>query len=130
MDRDPTRTAAREARRRKRLGPNPTCVRCGEDRPEALQLHHPASRAHDRARKSLRCLVCHAVVTEAQRRGGVELAPQRNPVQREIARHRALGVDNRDAGEAEDRAATRLEEFLAFLDHQYPDWPERWEKWG
>ena len=128
MDRDPTRTAAREARRRKRLGPNTVCVRCGEVRPEALEVHHPAGHAHDPGRKSNRCRNCHSVVSEAQARGDVELAPQRNVLDRAIARHRALAVDTRDAAEAEDRAAAKLEEFRTFLNDELPDWPKLWEK--
>ena len=128
MDRDPTRTAARKARRRKKLGGHLVCVRCGENRPEALEVHHPGGRAHDPARESDRCLNCHAGVTEAQRAGCVPLAPQRDPLKRKISRHRALAVDLSDASNAEDRAAERLEEFHAFLNDEYPDWLERWEK--
>ena len=128
MDRDPTSTAARKTRRRKKLAGHLVCVRCGEDRPEALEVHHPAGRAHDPARESDLCKNCHAVVTEAQRDGSVQLAPQCNPLDREIARHRALAVDLRDAADAEDRAAARREEFRRFLNDEYPDWLERWEK--
>jgi hypothetical protein len=67
-------------------------------------------------------------VTDSQRRGAVELALQANVLDRAIARHRALAVDLRDAADAEDRAADRLEKFRAFLDTELPDWPTRWEK--
>ena len=128
MDRDPTTTAARKARRRKKLAGHLVCVRCGEERREALEVHHPAGRAHDPPRESDRCKNCHGTVTEAQRDACVQLAPQRDPPRREIARHRALAVDKYDEAKAEDRAATRMEEFLAFLDCEFPDWLERWEK--
>ena len=121
-------TAAREARRLKRLGPNAACVRCGEDRPEALEWHHPGGRAHDPDRKSHRCRNCHAVATESQRRGVAELAPQANVLDCEIECRRSLAVDHRDAADAEDRVADRLERFRAFLDTEFPDWPARWEK--
>jgi hypothetical protein len=88
--------------------------------------HHPAGRAHDPDRKSDLCLNDHAVVTESQRRGVVELAPQANVLDRAIARHRALAVDLRDAADAEDRAAERLEELRAFLDSALSDWRARW----
>lgn len=128
VDRDPTRTTAREARRRKLLGPHPVCVRCGEDRPEAFEWHHTGGREHDPDRESLLCRNCHAVVSESQRRGDVDLAPQANPLDREIARHRALAVDLRDSGDAEDRAAARLEKLRVSLDSELPQWREHLEK--
>ena len=103
-------------------------MRCGEDRPDALEVHHPGGRAHDPARESDLCKNCHAVVTEAQRAGCVLLAPQRDPLKRKISRHRALAVDLSDASNAEDRDATWSEKFRSFLNDEYPDWLERWEK--
>jgi hypothetical protein len=41
---------------------------------------------------------------------------------REIACRRALAVDHRDAADAEDRAAERLENIRAVLNDQLPDW--------
>jgi hypothetical protein len=67
-------------------------------------------------------------VSESQRRGEVDLAPQANVLDLEIACRRALAVDHHDAGDAEDRAADRLQRFRAFLDTELPDWSARWEK--
>jgi hypothetical protein len=128
VDRDPTKTAVREARRRKLLGSHPVCVRCCEDRPEAFQWHHTGGREHDPDRESLRCRNCHAVVSEGQRRADVDLTPQANPLDREIARLRAVAVDLRDAGDAEDRAAARLEKYRASLDAKPPERREHSEK--
>jgi hypothetical protein len=66
-------------------------------------------------------------VTESQLRGDVEPAPQRNLLDREIARHRALAVDTRDAADAEDRAAESLESFAEFLDAEFPTWRDSWK---
>lgn len=71
-EKDPLGNDARKARRARRLPPNPTCA-CGENRPETLDLHHPAGDAHAPDLKIVRCRNCHAVDSEAQRDVGADL---------------------------------------------------------
>lgn len=77
QDKNPTRTARREARRRRRLPPNSVCATCGEDDPTVLELHHVMGRAHSKL-EIVQCKNCHAKATEGQRREQVPLAPTKD----------------------------------------------------
>lgn len=84
MERDPIRTDSRIARRARRLGQNMACVLCGVTDPPALvrvnrpllEAHHVAGRANDGALTVAVCRNCHAVLTEGQLAGGVDLRPR------------------------------------------------------
>jgi hypothetical protein len=74
------------------------------------------------------CRNCHAVTTESQRRSGVDLRPQTNVLEREIARHRLLAVFYRDLADSEERAADALEREVESLDQECPEWRKHTEK--
>lgn len=71
-ERDPLGNDARKAQRARRLPPDAMCA-CGENRPETLDLHHPAGHAHAPGLMVVRCRNCHAVDNEAQRDVGADL---------------------------------------------------------
>lgn len=144
VDRDPTKTAVRKARRQRRLGRNAACAWCGEGaletlravndaalaervRQTLLERHHPLGRAHDPRLTIILCRNCHARATEGQRRSAVPMEPQNKVLNHAIARLRASGVFHRDAADAEDRMADKLEQFAGFLDTEYPTWSELWK---
>jgi hypothetical protein len=64
MDRDPNRTALREARRLARLIPY-RCAFCGCKDP-AFEWHHPFGRRHDPSFRIPVCLKHHLMLTEGQ----------------------------------------------------------------
>ena len=145
MDRGPTRTEVREARRRQRLGPGAACVFCGEGALEALkrvtdpalasavrrvllEAHHPLGRANDPNLTIVLCRNHHAKATESLSRGAVPMWFQSHVLDREIARRKAWAVFLRDAANAEDRAAEELEGVAEWLDADLPDWRARWER--
>ena len=147
MDRDPVPTAIRDFKREQRLGPNAACAWCGIDdlvvlravpkgseldqwiRVRLHEMHHPCGRAHDPKLTICLCFNCHAIATESQLREVVPLAPQKNPLDRVIARGRVLATFHRGSGDAEDRVAEGMESFRTFLDRTYDEWREQWEKY-
>jgi len=145
VDRDPIKTAVRNAKREQRLGSDAACGLCGLAELAALRVvtdpalidavlqalrarHHPGCRAHDSELTIILCLNCHAIVTESQLRGAVPMVPQPNELERQIARQRALATFFQDLADAEDRAAEALEGFRDFLDAEFPEWRERWKR--
>ena len=61
------RREARRQRARERLGKNnPRCVRCGEDDPLTLELHHIAGREFD-DRTAIFCRNCHRKLSDSQK---------------------------------------------------------------
>lgn len=137
VDRDPTRTAAREARRRKLLGPDASCALCGVRWLEMLrnacagllEKHHVLGRAHDPELTIVLCHNCHTRATEAQRRGEVPMKPQSNVIDRAIAALKSLEAFLEAALDALARWIADLEGFLKFLDTKFPSWRKRWEEW-
>lgn len=67
MSNEPTDYETRKQRRLRALGSNePRCATCGEDRWQALELHHVAGQAHDETTIIL-CRNCHRVMSDVQR---------------------------------------------------------------
>ncbi len=129
VDRNPNKTAVREAGRRRRLGHRPPiCTKCREDRLETLELHHPHGKNSSPNLMEVNCKNCHAVATESQLRGDVPLRPEMSPLRREAARLRASAVFRRDEAEAEDRRAEGFAELDEYLDSLLPDWWKRWNE--
>jgi hypothetical protein len=117
-DPNPAKTAAREAARARRLGPDAACRDCGEHRhPALLEAHHPGGRAHDPKFSVQQCRNCHAVATDDQIREGIALGPQPTPQRRHVARLRARATDHRTAAESDDRAADELEALFKAMGH-------------
>jgi hypothetical protein len=80
LERDPVATAARQAARTRRLGPDAACACCGLTDPVALtrqrrrrrlEEHHAAGRANDTGLVVVLCLNCHASISEHQRDAGL-----------------------------------------------------------
>ena len=145
MDRNPTKTAARESKRQRRLGRGAACALCGmghqallivvEDQALAerinrvlLEQHHPYGRAHDPSLTVVLCRNCHALATDDQLRAAVPMTRQGSPLGRGIARLMSRASFDRTAAEAEDREAEELKEFVAFLDSECPEWRSRWKE--
>lgn len=130
MERNPIKNDARAERRARRLGPDAACVLCGVSTPEALTLakstllewHHVAVRAHDDAFTVPVCLNCHRILTEGQLRAGVTFAPQVTLPERLAALLLAVGIFLSQLGEIVQLWAERAVEFVAGLDHDYPEW--------
>ena len=82
-EKDPLGNDLRKRRRRRRLPPNATCSRCGEDRLVTLLLDHPAGDANAPEPVRVLCRNCDAVFTEAQRDVGADLShrPDRTPTE-------------------------------------------------
>ncbi len=126
VDRNPNKTAVREAGRRRRLGHRPAiCKECGEDRLETLELHHPHGKNSSPDLMVVYCKNCHAVATEHQLRGDVPLQSAKSLLEREETQLRASAVFRRDEADAEDRRTKDLAEFRKHLDRLLPDWRDR-----
>lgn len=106
---------------------------CGCTTPEALTLvdrtiierHHVAGRAHDGALTVPVCRNCHRVLTEGQRRAGVDFAPQPTMPERLAAAFLSLGAFLCQLGEAVQAWARWVLGFLAGLDGYAPGWREQ-----
>ncbi len=72
-EKDPLGNDLRKAIRARRLPRGEVCA-CGENRPETLEVHHPAGSANALDLVIVRCKNCHAVDTEAQRDVGADLS--------------------------------------------------------
>ncbi|MDP9026846.1 MAG: hypothetical protein M3N46_04725 [Actinomycetota bacterium] len=73
LEPDPVRAAARERRRRDRIG-NTACQLCGEADPDVLDRldgHHVANRINDHAMTVVLCSNCHRRQTAALKAAGV-----------------------------------------------------------
>lgn len=83
----------REIRRQRaiqRLGRNnPRCVRCGEDDPLCLELHHIAGQAFDDT-TVIQCRNCHRKLSDMQRDHPDQIGNQ--PTIQERAGHLLLGI--------------------------------------
>jgi hypothetical protein len=73
-DKNPKRTAAREANRQRQFPPDAVCITCGESALVALEKHHPMGAAHEPDLTVPLCKNCHAKATEDQFREGVPLS--------------------------------------------------------
>lgn len=125
MEEDPARNEIRKARRSHRLPPAATCM-CGEDRPVALEMHHPTGDANAPDLLTPRCKNCHAVDTEAHRDAGVNLFhhPDRTLLERLEAALRGLGEFLRSlAGQMEAWAAF-IASMVRALDTRLAGWRE------
>jgi hypothetical protein len=124
MDRDPNRTALREARRIQRLGNTPSvCAFCSYEGPvilvtlkwikahgtakKFLEDHHPRGRNHDPDLKIPLCRNCHGECTEGLRRAGVSMRSKRNESERIALTLEAQAAFFEDFAKAQRRIADR-----------------------
>jgi hypothetical protein len=125
MEKDPAGNDIRKARRSRRLPPNAICL-CGEDRPEALELHHPSGHANAPDLVVVRCKNCHAADGEAHRDAGVDLSHQaaRTLLERLEAALGGLGEFLRTLGDQLETWAVFLAGLVRVLDSRLAGWRE------
>jgi 5-methylcytosine-specific restriction endonuclease McrA len=134
---DPIANDRRAARRKHALGPDAACALCGEQTPETLsrishttlEEHHASGRANDPDLTVVLCRNCHARVTEAQLRLGVDLHHRERRTLLELteAALLSLAAFDRARADAEQKQAAKHRAFEARLDRDCPgwrDWPE------
>ena len=121
-DMNPKKTAAREAKRQRRLAPDAVCVACGESAHVALEMHHPMGSAHDPDLTVPLCKNCHAKATEDQLREEVPLSATDSLLDRLAAIFGALAAFFRFLADAFNRLQTQVKEFAGSLDVAHPEW--------
>jgi hypothetical protein len=139
MEMNPIANDARLARRERRLPDDYECLLCQIRAPEVLlrfygdliEFHHLAGYRNDSQLGVMLCLNCHAIATEAQRRGGVELgrAPQPCPLARLISWLAGVGVFLHSLAHSAARLAGTLRDLLRFLNEKYPGWRDAFATW-
>ena len=125
MDRDPNRTALREARRIQELGDIPSvCAFCSYEGPvilvtlrwlnahgvpkKLLEDHHINGRKHDPKLKIPLCRNCHAECSEGVLRAGVSMRFERNQRERMALSLEAQAAFFEDFAKAQQRLADQV----------------------
>ena len=121
-DKNPKKTAAREAKRQRRFPTDAVCVTCGESALVALELHHPMGAAHEPNLTVPLCKNCHAKATEDQRREDVPLSATNNLLDRVAAIIGALAAFFRFLADAFNRLQDQVKAFAGKLDEKLPEW--------
>ncbi len=116
MTPDATGAASREARRQRRLGPNPACVRCGESNPRVLEIHHIGGEASDPDLTEVRCRNCHRLITTQHADLGVEMTAPETLLHKIIAMLGGIGTTLIAIGETLLGLAQQLHMLLVALD--------------
>jgi hypothetical protein len=131
-DPDPIASRRRHARRLAKLPPDAACLLCGETTPDALRAvsrtvlerHHVLGGANDPELVVALCRNCHAGLTEAQQRLGVELRRERIGTLPEllVSAMRSLAGLLFALAERLRVWADQLAALVDVLDQQHPDW--------
>ena len=121
-DMNPKKTAAREAKRQRRLPPDAACATCPESAPVALEMHHPMGAAHEPDVTVPLCKNCHAKATEDQLREDVPLSATDNLLDRLAAIFGAFAAFLRFLADAFNRLQCQVREFAGKLDAMLPGW--------
>ncbi len=125
MDRDPNRTALREARRLQGLGDTPSiCAFCSYEGPvipvtirwlkahgvpkKLLEDHHPRGRKHDPELTIPLCRNCHWQCTEGLLREGISMRFERDQRERIAISLEAQAAFFEDFAKAQRRLADRV----------------------
>jgi len=126
MEADPRRNDLRKEQRRRKFGPVPVCISCGESDP--IAFHEVPGHNNDPTIEGPLCLNCHAKAHEALRDAGVPLGahPPRTMPERLQAVVRALATFFELLARSLHDWASRLGEFIARLDEEVPTW-RQWE---
>lgn len=122
-EKDPLGSDLRKARRKRSLPPNAMCI-CGENRPEALEVDHPAGHANAPDLVIVRCKNCHASFSEAQRDVGADLShrPERTRAEMAEAGMRSLAPHHEELARQHEEWADDLLDHFAMLDDHFPEW--------
>lgn len=123
-------TQVRQARQKRRAGPNAVCVLCGIANPEQLtrvrrslvEHHHPVGRANDDGLTVPVCLNHHAQLSEDQRTEHVPLQKPRSILERFEAILRGLAAFFERLGQTFRAWAEQLLAFIQALDIRSPSW--------
>ncbi len=116
MTPDATGAASREARRQRRLGPNPVCIGCGVIEPRILEVHHRAGEANAPELTEIRCCNCHRLITTQHADLGVDMAAPETLLHKIIAMLGGIGATLIAIGETLLGLAQQLQMFLEALD--------------
>lgn len=125
MDREPNRTALREARRVQELGDIPSvCALCSYEGPvilvtfkwlkphgvpkKLLELHHPRGRKHDPRLTIPLCRNCHGECSEGLLREGISMRSERDPRERTALSLEAQAAFFEDFAKAQRRLANQV----------------------
>lgn len=121
-DMNPKKTAAREARRQRRLPPDAACVTCSERSHVTLEMHHPMGAAHEPNLIVPLCKNCHAKATEDQLREEVPLSATDNLLDRIAAILGAVAAFFRFLADALNQLQGQVKDFAEKLDAKFPAW--------
>lgn len=130
MDKDPIKTVARRATRKRRLPDDAVCIHCGQEELECLKAkklleeHHVLGVAHDAEVTVALCRNCHAIYSDDQIREGVQLQPQANLIETAIAMLQGLAAFFRRLVDGFERMIEMLQTGVLRLDASHPDWRE------
>jgi len=121
-DKNPKRTARREAKQRRRVPPGDVCVFCGEDDPRVLQEHHVMGRAHEPDLTVTSCLNDHAKATDGQFQEEAPLSATGNILDRVAAIFDVLAAFFRFLADSFNRLAGQVRNSIGKLDAEHPEW--------
>jgi hypothetical protein len=133
MSYDPHGAAARMHRRRQKLGPDATCLCCGEadltmltkGNRSLLERHHPLGQAHTPEFTVVVCRNCHARLSAHQLDEGVPLDGQRTVLERAVAMLQALIAFLKDVAEFFLALVLKVVRCIAGLDAHHPTWRDQ-----
>jgi hypothetical protein len=121
-DKNPKRTARREAKQQRRVPPDAVCAGCGKGAPYLMEQHHVMGRAHEPDLTAPLCKNCHAEATQGQLQEEVPLSATDNILDRVAAIFDALAAFFRFLADSFNRLAGQVREFVGNLDGKYPEW--------
>ncbi len=124
MGPDPAGAVSRDARRRRRLGPYPACVRCGITDVRVLEAHHIGGVANDRKLTEIRCRNCHRLITTQHEDLGVDMEHPDTLMHKLIAMLGGIGATLIAIGEALLDLRQQLVILVGQLDLNLPAWRE------
>lgn len=119
---NPKKDATRNARLRRKWGPNATCIACGEKDLCALEEHHPAGRKHVKDLTTPLCRSCHAKATDGQLRSETPLSATSNLLERVAAIFANLAAFFRFLGDCLEQLSEQMMEYILNLDIGCPGW--------
>lgn len=126
----PMKTAARQAARDRRLGPEAACMRCGIANRGTLlpvsrtllEAHHVFERANDETLTVPLCRNCHAILTEGQRSAGLDFEAPPTLLHQLSAILTGLFLFLREVAERGLLWVDGLRALIAALDARCPAW--------
>ena len=121
-DKNPKRTARREAKQRRRVPPDAVCVECGESDPCLLEQHHVMGQAHEPGLTVPLCKNHHAKATEGQLQEEVPLSATDNLFDRVAAIFDALAAFLRRLADTFNQLAQQVRDSIGKLDTEVPEW--------